>query len=307
MSAPDSELVTLDNAHVLTRFFADTAFVTKLGPTVMFTNANEWYVDTLVANLMASYQAWNQRTDRQIGLVCTDTQALTRALKHGWPCCLLESKDLGLETLFNTSQPASYRRLCFAKTAIAYHALMLDYAVIYIDPDMSFNLGLQGLARPVDYIDYLIDGHGLQPFRFDDPTDCFSGVRDMEGYTTYESAVCGAMAWNHGRPKCHINLNTNLMVLKPTPFTRTLFRLTKADLAHFTSQEGMTDETFIDRVGRPDQLKFLSNEIYPGGRDTIAHKHRAHTFHANCVKGLENKIALLKECGGWYLPESGMA
>jgi len=34
---------------------------------------------------------------------------------------------------------------------------------------------------------------------------------------------------------------------------------------------------------------------------TVKYNNTAYMFHANCVCGLQNKISLLKNCGGWYL------
>jgi len=298
----EDSVVSIDNLEEMKSFFQSIAFESKYGQTIIFTNGNDWYIDTLIRNLLFSYDKWNTRTDRKIGVVCTDDKAYEKAHSLGMACFNLKSADLGVGEMHDSLEYTSYLRLCYVKTVVTYYCLLFGYFVIYIDPDMSFNLQKEN----IDFIDNLIEGNGAIEYTFQDYKYSHSPVTgEAKEKSEYEALFCGQLSFRPGAQLCCIKLNTNLMVIRPSEYTRKLFCLTLTDLNNYTSDlNSCGDEDFIDRFGRePKKMKFFHFTFYPGGSDNLKNKHSAFMFHANRVTGLENKIKLLKECGGWYLNE----
>jgi len=263
--------IQIDNSEELRRKADELSFSLKEhDKVVLFTNANGWYINTLVKNLLKTKAERGCDLDRSSPMlvISTDDEGEQKCADLKFEHTLrVRIPDLNIDHL-NTNTPAGtdeYTRLCFVKTVIIRTLLTWGYTVIYIDPDMAW------MKTDVlnDLVDYLKPG--------------------------LDFATAGTPDY----------INTNVMVIQPTPDSIQLFQLSVDDVnSVLECKTAYSDEDIIrDRLSA-GACKWVTvdQQVYPNGNNSFKYKKTARLIHANCVKGLNNKIKLLRKCGGWLLP-----
>ena len=238
--------------------------------TVIFTNGNSSYIDTLIHNLLASYNRFNNKY--KIGVFCSDEEAFQKSKNLNMISTIIYIPELKIDNAYSSKAGEEfYLRLCFVKIIIINLAINLGYNVLYIDPDMTFNLNC---------IDELIS------------------IQDELTFAKYISN-------NSNRPF----LNSNIMRVFPTEMNKILFDFNiDRDLNnnYLLKLPDVGDETFlIDNVYKNNfmsKIKSLNINEYPAGGDSYyLNSKNIKMFHANCFVGLENKIKYLKRNNNWYI------
>ena len=133
----------INNKDEIVKFLMNTPTSRKMNTlgytnTIIFTNANGWYVKTLVNNLMKSNDS-----KKVINLFVTDEQALNDAKELGMPVCYVDIPDLKVNTITegSTAGTENYVRMTLVKIVLIRQFLEWGYDVLYIDPDMAFVKG----------------------------------------------------------------------------------------------------------------------------------------------------------------------
>ena len=108
----------IDNKSEIDRFIDKIKFNGPEGETIMFTNANSWYIDTLVYNLMKSYDSFNKDKNRKIGVFCSDKEAYDKCLKLNFECCMFECDKMNIKNSLSNTISNYYKRLTFVKTLL---------------------------------------------------------------------------------------------------------------------------------------------------------------------------------------------
>jgi hypothetical protein len=241
----------------------------KYGDVVIFTNANEWYIPTLIKNLHKSMQI--HEPDKNLVVLCTDREGYDLCGDLGYKhYAFVDIPLMGVSEFKNLYGKddiyIKYTKLCFVKTVIMRYMLESGYTPLYIDPDMSLN-------KP--------------------------SVENLLGYLeNVEIVVAGNTS----------HINTNIMIARPdSEKCKKLYRLSLSNLKESINLRLPSgDEPYTStRILFVHKIPYVcvKPEEHPGGNDNIKYSSSAYTFHANCVSGLKNKINLLKSCGGWYLPK----
>lgn len=286
------EYLEIDNKQEIDTFIEKIKFIGPDGDTIIFTNANSWYIDTLVNNLITSYKKLN--TNRKIGVFCSDDDAFQKSLSLGFDSCMIKCQNMKISNSLSNVTPEEYRRLSFTKILIIDYLISKNYIVLYIDPDMSFNY----IKYPnTDIINEILLRKNTINYLFD--TD--NSINSINNYNIKIDTVMAG--YIHKNKNTLIYLNSNLMLILPTNFNKFLFKIDK-DIFEYICQNihDGGDETYINRVNRQSKYFSFWNEMYfPNGLNCLKYKDNAYMFHANCVSGLENKINLLKNCDGWFL------
>jgi hypothetical protein len=290
-----NKFLQIQNKEEIDLFIDKIKFKGPEGDTVIFTNANSWYIETLVLNLLHSYNQFNKKLDRKIGVFCSDEEAYNKSVKLNFDCCMIKCNDMKINNSLDNITREEYRRLSFTKTLIIQYLISKNYTVLYIDPDMSFNFKKY---PDIDLLDKMLNRQESINYAFDKHNN-LSGIINYN--INIDNIMCGVI--NYSNDQTSIYLNSNLMLVSPTFFNKILFKI---NINTFESicdyNENGSDETYINRVGRlSNYFSFWSQIYYPDGNSCLRYKDYAYMFHANCVSGLENKINLLKNCGGWYL------
>jgi len=263
-----NSIVTVENLDKYSSFLKEICFTTKYGNTVIFTNGNSWYMDTLIRNLVVSFKHHKEHKDYPFGVISSDEEGYSKAKKEYKHSFLIKIPLLKVDNLMTVKQPEDYTRLCFVKTALIYHALKFGYTVLYIDPDQSF------IKPSVSYLLDKIGEYGL----------VLAGIK--EG-----------------------NMNTNIIGVQPTSNNISIFELDyktfEANLLNkrLYNRWSMSDEEFIIMKDGydPDKIIHLDVKLFPPGSLIKDNRETAMVVHANCVSGLDNKIAFMKEYKGWFL------
>jgi hypothetical protein len=294
----DIELfLDIDNKDEIDAFIEKIKFNSPLGEVVMFTNANSWYIETLVLNLIHSYNKFNNIFSRKIGVFCSDEEGYNKSLKLGFSCCMIKCDKMRIKDNENNVTQDEYKRLSFTKTLIIGYLTTKNYVSLYIDPDMSFNY--QKYPN-LDFIEEILNRKHSINYNFEN--NILTKINNFD--ISVDSIFAGSIFLNSGDKNTSIYLNTNLMLILPTIFNKILFRISIncfEDICH-KDHNFSSDETYICRFGLDSKrFSFWSEHYYPNGLNSEKYKNTAYLFHANCVSGLDNKINLLKKCGGWYL------
>jgi hypothetical protein len=239
--------------------------------TVVFTNGNEMYIKTLIANLLVSYERKKKGDVKypNICVFCSDEKGYKAASELGMNTCMVNIPSLEVDDKYEAANAGSefYLRLCFVKIVLIKYALNLGYDVLYIDPDMVFN------------------------------KDCMNELVEIKDDLTFAKYVY------RGR---YVFVNSNIMRVYPTDVNKRVFDFViSRDLERYIKLlPDVGDETFIQHrlIYLGDVGKCVKMEEYPAGGDT---KHLnpdlIKMYHANCMVGLVNKINYFKENGVWWL------
>ena len=236
--------------------------------TIVFTNGNDRYINSLIRNLLES-QKRRCGMPIQIGIFCSDQKAYDTAVELGMTACYVKIPALGVDSAYNSAGAGSelYLRLCFVKILLIKYALQLGYDVLYLDPDMAFN------------------------------KDCLSELIGLNKELTFAKYI---------RRSDYVFVNSNIMRVYPTDRTQYIFDFVIArDLQTYLNMlPDVGDETFlthrlltVSNVGSS-----LDCTEYPSGADSAGiSPDRIKMYHANCIVGLENKINYLKRNQVWFV------
>lgn len=263
------QLIQIENWEKVQRVIEQAKFVhPKHGNVVIFTNANEWYIPTLIKNLHKSMQI--HEPAHNLLVLCSDPEGYEMCKHLGYEhYAYLDIPLLGVKEYRNLNGGGDiytkYTKLCYVKTVIMRHMLENGYTPLYIDPDMA-------LRKP--------------------------SIENLLGYLGRGEVVVA------GSPQ---HINTNIMIAKPTS-TKCIqmYQLTVErvqETLHLRLPSG--DEPYTStRILFIHKIPFVCVETHehPGGKD-LAKYQDSYTVHANCTSGLDNKIGLLKSCQCWYLPK----
>jgi hypothetical protein len=234
---------------------------------VFFTNGNGWYINTLINNLIKSIELKDQEFNKVI-IFCSD--------KDGYDRC----KELNFKYFEYVNIPQlKVSELTENKDNKQEHYTRLTFVKIVL-------------------ISYILE-LGYTPFYLDpDMSFKTNSIHNLLTYFNEKTEfVCS------GTPSY---MNSNIMIVKPTLNTNSLFNLQIKDVEHVINTEGLySDEDFL----RPrmqflqtlNKINFISQIEYPPGCDAKKYIKEAKIIHANCFIGLENKINLIKECNAWYI------
>ena len=231
------------------------------GEVVLFTNGNDWYISTLINNLLKSMEI--HEPTHKIIVFCSD--------KSGYEKCkdldfkyfeFVDIPDLNVSDVLSNSDASTkqYTRLCFVKTVLVNFIIELGYTPLYLDPDMAF---------------------------------IRSGIDDIISYLDNNDFVCAGQ-------QTYINSNIMVVKPtedNKSLFHLTVGDLnTVLEAPDKSSDEDMLRPRLINRkFGCLDLYK------YPPGNWAVKCKEIAIIIHSNCVIGLENKIKLMKDCNAWFI------
>lgn len=235
--------------------------------TIIFTNGNETYIPTLIRNLLYSYYRFNN--EKKIGIFCSDNKALEKAQEFSLDACFVDIPGLQVSEAYSSICGSEfYLRLCFVKIILIRYAIELNYDVLYIDPDMTFNLNC---------IDELIN------------------IKDELTFAKYIE-----------RPNTIPFLNSNIMRVYPTEKNKKLFDFKIEYLPLFLVRlPDIGDEDFLEEnifKYNIKNTKSLNIQEYPAGGDShFCDQNKIKMFHANCFIGLDNKINYLKRSNAWFI------
>jgi hypothetical protein len=287
----------IDNINEIDEFIEKIYFDGPDGKTIIFTNANSWYMETLVLNLIYSYNQFNKNPNRKIGVFCSDKEAYEKAKILNLDCCMINCEKMKINNSLTNVTDEEYRRLSFTKTLIIDYLISKDYTVLYIDPDMSFNYKRYS---DLDFIDEILRRKHSINYSFDF-NNSLTNINDFD--IKVDNIMAGSMYKNLENNISTIYLNSNLMLILPSIYNKFLYKIYINIFEHICQKMVCGgDETYINRVGKNQKyFSFWDEKYYPNGINSNKYKNYAYMFHANCVKGLNNKIQLLKNCGGWYL------
>jgi len=231
------------------------------GEVVLFTNGNDWYIPTLINNLLKSMDI--HEPAHKIIVFCSD--------KSGYEKCkdldfkyieFVDIPDLEVSDVLSNSDGSTkqYTRLCFVKTVLVKFILDLGYTPLYLDPDMAF-------IRP--------------------------GIDDIISYLDNNDFVCAGQ-------QIYINSNIMIVKPTEDNkdlFHLTVGDLnTVLEAEDKYGDEDMLRPRLIDR-----KFGCLDFYKYPPGNLAVNCKDIAIIIHSNCVIGLENKIKLMKNCNAWFI------
>jgi hypothetical protein len=257
------------NTEEVEEFFRKISIPSKNSEgTVVFTNGNDRYVDTLIRNLLESKK---RRCDTcvEIGVFCSDQKAYNTAVHLGMTACYVKIPALGVDDAYNSAGAGSelYLRLCFVKILLIKYALQLGYDVLYLDPDMAFN------------------------------KDCLSELIGLNTELTFAKYV---------RKNEYVFVNSNIMRVYPTRETLEIFDFVIArDLQTYLNMlPDVGDETFLThRLIKNGSIGATLNTYeYPSGSDSNGiPRDDIKMFHANCIVGLDNKIEYLNRNQVWFV------
>jgi hypothetical protein len=261
------------NTEEVEEFFRKISIESKNSEgTVVFTNGNDRYVDTLIKNLLESQKRrcmMSVEIGVDIGVFCSDQKAYKTAVELGMTACYVKIPSLGVDDAYNSAGAGSelYLRLCFVKILLIKYALQLGYDVLYLDPDMAFN------------------------------KDCLSELIGLSKELTFA---------NYVRNNDRVFVNSNIMRVYPSPETLEIFDFVIArDLQTYLNMlPDVGDETFLThRLIRNGSIGATLNTYeYPSGADSkYITQDQIKMYHANGIVGLDNKIEYLKRNQVWFV------
>jgi hypothetical protein len=236
--------------------------------TLVFTNGNKSYIETLILNLLESYKKVSS-TPCPIGVFCSDATAYSTSVELGMNSCYVKIPSLGVDEAYDSACSGSelYLRLCFVKILLIKYALQLGYDVLYIDPDMAFN------------------------------KDCLAELVGINSELTFAKLIRGPN---------FVFVNSNIMRVYPSAKTLLIFDfvVTRDLPVYLKMLPDVGDETFLTH--RMLVITDVGNSVncseYPSGADSkYSTASRIKMYHANCIVGLDNKISYLRDNKVWFL------
>lgn len=280
----------IENYDEIDKFIEKIKFIGPDGPTLIFTNGNYSYIDTLIKNLLLSYEQFNKKKDRKIGVFCSDKKGYELSKKLGFDSCLVECKKMNIYNCFSNVSPEEYRRLCFVKLLLIDHILSKNFCILYIDPDMAFN---SKKIKNTDFVDLILNRKFSINYNFS--YDKISHINDFD--IKIDNVISGSII-----ERDQLYLNSNLILILPTEFNKFLYKINYREFVNISKNIYGSDEVYINRIGRHQKyFSFWSEKYYPNGLNSFKFKDVAFIFHSNCISGLNNKINLLKKCDAWFL------
>jgi len=258
---PDLEIL-IKNTDKIREIIEKVKFQTsRHGEVVLFTNGNDWYIPTLINNLLKSMEI--HEPTHKIIVFCSDKSGYEKCKDLGFKYFeFVDIPDLEVSDVLSNSDGTTkqYTRLCFVKTVIVKFILELGYTPLYLDPDMAF-------IRP--------------------------GIDDIISYLDNNDFVCAGQ-------QIYINSNIMIVKPTEDNkdlFHLTVGDLnTVLEAEDKYSDEDMLRPRLIDR-----KFGCLDFYKYPPGNLAVNCKDIAIIIHSNCVIGLENKIELMKNCNAWFI------
>jgi len=309
----NDNILEIDNKDELACFFDKISFEGPEGKTIMFTNGNSWYVETLILNLLVSYHLHNiknkhyKNLTRPIAVLCSDDDALKKANELNMLCCYVSCKKLNVENAKTQISNKEYTSLCFVKILVISFAISLGYTVLYIDPDMSFNV--HNKYNENNFIDEMLNRQGVNHYIYDELIQNYAVIKGTKKFdnsindeTTAKDLVIASSILIF-KNFAYVYLNSNLMLVKPTEESKKIFNLSYNEFNKILETINYGgDEDFLRPKQKCNSFLYWEQSLYPPGSACKKFKDVAIMFHANCARGLIAKKQLLLECGGWFLP-----
>jgi hypothetical protein len=244
----------------------------KYGNVVIFTNANEWYMSTLVKNLYNSMKLFEP--DKKLMIFCSDIEGynIAKSLDYEFyayvdiPLLNVSSfNDLNSSQSDDKQTYVKYSKLCFVKTVIMRYILENGYTPLYIDPDMC--LLKPSIENLLSYLD--------------------NGEIVLSGTPSY--------------------INSNIMITMPSFNSINLFQLKDNEVDEIIYSNNInSDEYYIySRISNIFKMSFIciNQNEHLGGNNIYNRNVETYTLHANCISGLYNKINALKKANGWFISD----
>lgn len=238
----------------------------KYGKVIIFTNANQWYIKTLIKNLYKSFEI--HEPDRNLLIFSTDQEGYEECKELGFKYFgRVEIPQLGVSKITNLhgdDRYSKYVRLCFVKIVLIKYMLENGYTPLYIDPDMA-------LTKP-----------------------CVEDLLSYLGKGNSEFVVAGKPDY----------INTNVMITRPIfPRVMKMFQVEIEHVEEIIKYKLVGDEAYIStRLIQIYKIPYvcLNRKDHVNGQD-CRKAGNSLTVHANCVSGVDNKKELLKAGNGWYI------
>ena len=231
------------------------------GEVVIFTNGNDWYIPTLINNLLKSMEIY-EPTHKTI-VFCSDKSGYEKCKELGFKYFEfvdipdLEVSDVLLNSDASTKQ---YTRLCFVKTVLVKFILELGYTPLYLDPDMAFiRPGIDNIISYLDKDDFVCAG--------------------QKSYINTNIMI--AKPTDDNKSLFHLTVGDLNTILEAPD--------------KYGDEDLLRPRLIHKKFGCLDLYK------YPPGNWAIKCKDIAIIIHSNCVIGLEKKIELMKNCDAWFI------
>ena len=273
MSDTNDDKIQIENIDEINAIIEKAKIKTKDGKEiVLFTNGNNWYIDTLIKNLLKSIELNEKPEYNKVIVFCSDKEGYDKAKECGFDFFEYVSiPDLDVSNILENynGKREYYIRLTFVKIVLMSHILKLGYYPVYLDPDMSFKE---------------------------------NSIDDLLSYLTEEYDFVTSGTKNH--------LNSNIMIARPNSFHNAyLFFVRKHDLDFILNNNLFnSDEDYLElkllameRLNIDLKINYICQMTYPPGCDAEKYNHKAKIFHANCITGLDNKVQFLKKYNVWFI------
>ena len=262
MKMSQTVFINIANKDKVNQIIESTKFKTeKYGTVVIFTNGNDWYIQTLIYNLLKSMDIYE--SDRKIIVFCSDQAGYKKCSDLSFKYFeFVDIPDLEVSNALSgsDSNTKNYTRLSFVKIVLMKHILEMGYTPLYLDPDMAF----------------------LKP-----------SIDDLLCYLDRGDFVCAGT-------RNYLNSNIMLArPCENTKklFELPLERFNK--IVYGKDTYGDEDLLRPRLINKP--FICIDRKDYPPGCDAVKYKNVARIIHSNCVVGLNNKIQLMKDCDAWFL------
>ena len=273
MSDATKDKIRIKNVDEINAIIEKAKIKTKDGKEiVLFTNGNNWYIDTLIKNLLKSIELNEKPEYNKVIVFCSDKEGYNKAKECGFDFFeYVNIPDLDVSNILENynGKREYYIRLTFVKIVLMSHILSLGYYPVYLDPDMSFKENSID-----DLLTYLTDD--------------------------YEFVISGTNS----------HLNSNIMIARPNSFRNAyLFFVRKYDLDFILNNKLFnSDEDYLKiklhsmkRLNIDLKINYICQMTYPPGCDSEKYSDKAKIFHANCTTGLDNKVKFLKKHDVWFV------
>jgi len=256
-------MIKISNFEDFKNIIESNYILTKFGKVVIFTNGNSWYINTLINNMIKSMKIFEKNFVNKLIVFCSDKEA----------------EETSRKLNFNLYKYINIPKLQVSDITTDSPAGTSKYTRICF-----FKTVLMRQIMEMGYIPLYLD----PDMAFIKPA-----VDDMLNYLENSDFVCA------GIPQY---INSNIMISKPTTKNLELFKLSVEDLDNILEANGFDGDEDLLRP-RLGSINFscLNRNHYPSGADVKKVLKTTKIIHANCVKGLKNKIQLIKECGAWFL------
>jgi len=255
-------MVKIENIDSIRSLIENVKFKSdKHGDIVLFTNGNLWYIDTLIKNLLKSMEIYEK--DRKIAVFCSDTEGLEKCKELGFKYCeYVDIPTLGVKNSLTGTDADTNQYTSLSFVKVVLCKYILDLGYTPLYIDPDMAFKRPGIDNLISYLD--------------------SGDFICAGCTSY--------------------MNSNILIAKPCKDNLELFDVRPDDVnIVLNDPDKYGDEDFFRPRLHDKKSVYVNQSEYPPGCDAKRFESTAIMIHANCVKGLVNKINLLKECNAWFL------